>query len=215
METTLITAGIACIIASIVGGGLKAFSIEIHVLESGRRQAALGAFGAVLLAAGFGWSALSRAAEPAREAPPSAPAVSGRPPSPAASASAATAECSSAWFADPPPARVIPIESGTAAAELVRPDQPKDGQVVVVMTDNAKPVGAVAFRFFASNDLFKITHVVDATCAPIETFRNESRGGDPRVLQNWDTVEVTLGTARYALRLGYDSGTIGASFGRV
>ena len=215
METTLITAGIACIVAAIVGGGLKAFSIEIHVLESGRRQAALGVFGAILLAAGFGWSALSRAAGPEPTAPPSAATASARPPAPAASASAATAECSAAWFADPPPARVIPIESGTAAAELVRPDQPKDGQVVVVMTDNAKPVGVVAFRFFAGNDLFKITHVVDATCAPVETFRNASRGGDPRVLQNWDTVEVKFGALTYALRLGYDSGTIGASFGRV
>lgn len=59
MEQTLLVAGIACVIAAVVGGGLKAFGIEIPALESGVRQGALGVLGLVLLggavAVGQGW----------------------------------------------------------------------------------------------------------------------------------------------------------------
>jgi hypothetical protein len=53
METTLITAGLACLIASIIGGGLKAFSIEIPVLTSWSRQIALFTLGLVLCLIAF------------------------------------------------------------------------------------------------------------------------------------------------------------------
>ncbi len=53
MEQTLIASGIACIIAAIVGGGLKAFKIEIPVLKSVARQVSLGVFGVLLIGAGF------------------------------------------------------------------------------------------------------------------------------------------------------------------
>lgn len=49
MENTLLTAGIACVLAAIVGGGLKAFGIEIPVLSTLTRQLVLAAFGIVLL----------------------------------------------------------------------------------------------------------------------------------------------------------------------
>lgn len=49
MNTTLICAGIACIAAAIVGGGLKAFGMEIPALNSKARQLLLAAFGAVLI----------------------------------------------------------------------------------------------------------------------------------------------------------------------
>ena len=50
---TLLTAGLACIIAAIVGGGLKAFGIEIGVLRSVWRQALLAGFGMALIAASY------------------------------------------------------------------------------------------------------------------------------------------------------------------
>ena len=49
MSATLLTAGIACLIAAIVGGGLKAFGIEIPPLQSRIRQAALAGVGMLLL----------------------------------------------------------------------------------------------------------------------------------------------------------------------
>jgi len=48
METTLLTAGLACLIAAVIGGGLKAFNIEIPVLTTWPRQIALFALGLVL-----------------------------------------------------------------------------------------------------------------------------------------------------------------------
>lgn len=51
MDTTLLTAGIACIIAGIVGGGLKAFGIELPIFKSIKRQIVLGVFGVLLCVA--------------------------------------------------------------------------------------------------------------------------------------------------------------------
>jgi hypothetical protein len=48
----LVSAGIACIIGAIVGGGLKAFGIELPVLQTLWRQLALAGFGGVLLGIG-------------------------------------------------------------------------------------------------------------------------------------------------------------------
>src|SRR5262249_10610588 len=47
------TTGLACIIAAIIGGGLKAFGVEIAVLRSWKRQALLALFGAMLTAAAY------------------------------------------------------------------------------------------------------------------------------------------------------------------
>jgi hypothetical protein len=51
MTTILITTGLACIIAAIVGGGLKAFNIEVPALHSTTRQIMLAIFGVALLVA--------------------------------------------------------------------------------------------------------------------------------------------------------------------
>lgn len=49
METTLLTVGLVCVIAAIVGGGLRAFQIELPGIASVRRQALLGGFGILLI----------------------------------------------------------------------------------------------------------------------------------------------------------------------
>lgn len=48
--TALLTAGVACVVAGIIGGGLKAWGMEIPALQSGRRQVALAFFGFLLMA---------------------------------------------------------------------------------------------------------------------------------------------------------------------
>ncbi len=53
MSNTLLTAGLACIVAAIVGGGLKAFGIEIGILRSWKRQGLLAMFGAVMLVTAY------------------------------------------------------------------------------------------------------------------------------------------------------------------
>jgi len=49
MQVTLISAGVACIIAAIVGGGLEAFGIKLPLLSSMSRKVTLASFGVVLL----------------------------------------------------------------------------------------------------------------------------------------------------------------------
>lgn len=53
MGTTLLTTGLVCIIASIIGGGLTAFGFVLPVLQSTKRQVLLGLFGFALLFAGL------------------------------------------------------------------------------------------------------------------------------------------------------------------
>jgi hypothetical protein len=53
MTTTLVYTGIACILAAILGGGLKAFNMELPVVTSLRRQMLLGAFGGALFTGGI------------------------------------------------------------------------------------------------------------------------------------------------------------------
>ena len=48
MDNTLLGVGIACVIAAIVGGGLKAFGLEIPLVNSVKRQTLLGLLGVVL-----------------------------------------------------------------------------------------------------------------------------------------------------------------------
>jgi hypothetical protein len=49
MRMTLLTTGLACFVAAIVGGGLKAFGIEIPVIPSAKRQCLLAGVGVFLV----------------------------------------------------------------------------------------------------------------------------------------------------------------------
>jgi hypothetical protein len=53
VNNVLLSAGAACVIVAIVGGGAKAFGVEVPVLGSVRRQVALGIAGIGFLAAAF------------------------------------------------------------------------------------------------------------------------------------------------------------------
>jgi predicted membrane metal-binding protein len=53
MGTTLLTTGMVCVIAAIVGGGLTAVGIKFPPLKSLKRQLILAAFGVVLASAGL------------------------------------------------------------------------------------------------------------------------------------------------------------------
>jgi len=55
---------------------------------------------------------------------------------------------------------------------------------------------------------------VDAQCHPVEAYRNATVDGDKHALQNWNNLEVQLGTSAYTIRLCYDSDGIEASVNR-
>lgn len=84
--------GLVCVLAAIVGGGLKAWGFELPLLQSGRRQTVLAIFGLVVIAiANFGAIANVIKPSPAASSPASSPAASSSPAaasSPAASSPA-------------------------------------------------------------------------------------------------------------------------------
>jgi hypothetical protein len=53
MSTILLTAGLACVIAAIVGGGLKAFGLDLPAIGSTGRQGLLATFGIILLVGAY------------------------------------------------------------------------------------------------------------------------------------------------------------------
>lgn len=53
MDNVILVAGLACVIAAIVGGGLKAFGIEVPILASRTRQVILGLLGVILIVVGM------------------------------------------------------------------------------------------------------------------------------------------------------------------
>src|SRR5262249_39421080 len=75
MLVMVLSAGLACLIAAIVGGGLKAFGIEVPALGSVFRQALLGAVGIALLIGAVRpnwWTSPANAPAPAVTSAPAA-----------------------------------------------------------------------------------------------------------------------------------------------
>ena len=64
MDNIFLGTGLACIIAAIVGGGLKAFGIEVPVFQSNPRQIALGVLGVALVVVGLNPNFVSRTLGP-------------------------------------------------------------------------------------------------------------------------------------------------------
>lgn len=106
---SLLVAGIVCIVAAVVGGGVKMLGAEMPVLSSFGRQALLFTVGLAFLLASFGVMREPKAAPPANPAaapvsqPP--PAASGSAPSPAVS--------------QPAPAAMVPTAPTASAAPAV------------------------------------------------------------------------------------------------
>lgn len=196
-DTTLLGAGIACIIAAIVGGGLKAFGIEIPVLSSVYRQVALGALGIVLI-----WLGVP-------------PGQQFWPPGPPKPPLGPVGGCLERYVQGVPGDRVKRVESGTKDAQVIGPHQEKDLPMAVIFTDDGKPIGAVRYRFFGDNKIFKIESVVDAQCRTAEDYANATRGGDKHVLQNWDELEVRFGGVAYNASFEYAEGRVDMDFIRV
>ena len=187
----LVLIGLACIIAAIVGGGLKLAGIEIPLLTSVRRQALLGGLG-VVLAGGAGAAWLVGDASP-RDEPTPRPTLAGGTPG-----------CYSQLFQGIAPDRIASLEEGGQGHGVVREDQPKNEPVGVVFTQDGDPVGALTFKFFPEGEgLFKIGKVVDARCREVTQLSNMERpGSSNKSLINWDTLRLRIGDHSYTARYG-------------
>ena len=106
MVIALVLAGVACIIAAIVGGGVKLRDVEFPTVKSLWRQLMLGGFGVLLAFAG---------AVVASEAPPVAAAAEINAEAPAADAANATTPLAEA--VDP-----NAVDSNAVASEVSDPN---------------------------------------------------------------------------------------------
>lgn len=187
----LVLIGLACIIAAIVGGGLKLAGIEIPLLTSVRRQVLLGGLG-IALAGGAGAAKLM-GGTPARHGPSEQPSLA-----------QGTPKCYRQLFQGIVPDRITRLEEGSQGRGIVPQDQPKNGPVGLVLTEDGDPVGALTFTFMPEGSgLFKIGNVVDTRCREVTQLSNATRpGASSKSLPNWDTLRVKLGDHSYTARFG-------------
>jgi hypothetical protein len=126
--------------------------------------------------------------------------------------------CLVAWRSAVPRDRVHTLEVGMRDVEIIGSHQPLDQPFVLVLTENGQRIGALRIRLYQSTSanaaLFKIEEAVDGGCSDVQEMRNDSRGGNPRELQNWDTVRLSLGSHQYDLRIGGE-GNISVVFTRL
>ncbi len=164
------------------------------------------------------------AARPATDLPAAAaaPSVAPAAPSPASTAApqAGLPECFEGYFGGVTSARVTTLEPGTNDFDLTGVDLKVAEPIGFMFTLNDQPIGAMRFRFVKANQFFRIESVVDSRCEKIEGYLNASRGGDKNVLQQWDTLQLTLDNQAYALQMGVwapedapDKGLIRVDFG--
>jgi hypothetical protein len=198
VNQTLLLIGLACIIAAVVGGGLKLLGIEILPIDSLPRQALLAAIGVAVLLSNVN---LGRAEQASNDGIlPSLP--SGTP------------GCYGEYFAGIPGERIATLEEGVDNRHVIRQDQARDEPVGLVFTDAGQPAGALRFRFFPEGELFKIQSVVDPKCDRVEAFENATRPGSAKtMLQNHDALRVRFGDRSYTARFGATS-TIHLNFRR-
>jgi hypothetical protein len=136
-------------------------------------------------------------------APTDAPAVTAAPAATVAGPAAAPRPgCFAAYFDGLADARVTILEPGTNNFLLVGIDLSRAEPIGYLFTLNGQPFGAMRFNFIQANRFFRIESIVDADCQPIEDYVNAGRGGNRNVLQIWDTLQLTLGTQGYDLRMG-------------
>lgn len=128
---------------------------------------------------------------------------------------AGSMDCFEQQFSDILKDRVATLEEGSLDQQLIGPHQSLEGPIAINFTENGQSIGAIKFSFYSNGDIFKIETVFDSNCQPIEEYKNASRGGDKRVLQNWDSLEIRFGDQTYSLTFGYSEGIIDAGFNKI
>lgn len=117
-------------------------------------------------------------------------------------------DCFDQFFSDVPADRIKSAEVGSPLTPLIGPSQPKDVIVALKFTEFNRPLGAMKFILFPESNIFKVTSLVDANCQEIEAFSSTS-GGDKRVLNDYDGLQMQLEGREYVLQLIYDSSGAG------
>ncbi|MEX0623680.1 MAG: hypothetical protein WD251_07220, partial [Saccharospirillum sp.] len=125
-----------------------------------------------------------------------------------ASTSTSISSCFDRYLSELPADRQTTLEVGASDRNVLSSTQTKTTPIALLFNENRNRLGAMVFNVFPTDDLFRIDTIIDANCQPIEQFSNASRGGDKNILQNWDTLQMTLNNSSYTLRLGYSEGEV-------
>ena len=219
MSSLLLVLGVGLVIFGAVvlirysdrpGGSLKWLGMEISSKGAGLPLIALG-----IASIAF---TVTRPSTPEPDAPArSAADTAGPPVLPATDAPGDVPACLAAVGGALPAERVVTVEAGMQSLAVVSPPQPLDLPVALLLTENGAAVGAVRLRLYRGSDssshLFKVEEALAADCRPAR-LRNESRGGDPRNLTNWDVLRLRLGAHDYDLRVGAEQ-RLEAGFSRA
>jgi len=193
--------------AGIIGTLLLVSGVLLHVLPKSASTPATAGTGPPPPTSAAPASIPASASIPA----PLAAAGSGIPTAAPSAIVSLTDDCFAQYVSDIAADRVKTIEMGTVDFQVIAPNQPKDGVIGIKFTELNQAVAGMRFFFIPGSNVFKIETVVDAQCQAMENYANASRGGDKRVLQNWDSLQMRLGDQIYTVSLAYDSGEIGAT----
>jgi len=127
--------------------------------------------------------------------------------------------CVTSIFTNVAPERIASIETGMRDVEVLGSNQPLDTPFGLVLTENGRRIAALRLRLYrapnASADLYRVESAVDAACRPIAQIRNQSRGGDPTALINFDTARLRVDAHDYDLRIGGEGNVVVGYFTRL
>lgn len=110
--------------------------------------------------------------------------------------------CFTPFFDVVQPERWSPVEVGTSQFDIIEPPQPIQGLIGIKFTDFGQPIGAIIILPNPDNQNFRVVMVVNTSCQPVEDYKIFSRGGPKDTLENFDTLEMRIGSDTYHLRLG-------------
>jgi hypothetical protein len=136
------------------------------------------------------------------------------PPAAPAGAAAQDTACYATHLAGVPQDHRKELQAGAADRVLIGATESKSGVFAVRLSDGDEPLGLLRLRVRAADGSFRIEDVVDAECRSVVDVANVSRGGDPRVLQNWDEARLRVADRSFLLRLGYAGGEVTVGYFR-
>ncbi|HYE16212.1 MAG TPA: toll/interleukin-1 receptor domain-containing protein [Pyrinomonadaceae bacterium] len=128
--------------------------------------------------------------------------------------------CVREQFPGTPREREAKVPLGAKDYVALEPGRPKDGTLVIRLTDSGRDLGAVALGHVPGDPArkaepgFKVEKVLGPDCQQVTDYDNEGVPGRKLYMANWDTLRLPLGGKTYRLRVGHhlDTDTVMANF---
>jgi hypothetical protein len=112
-------------------------------------------------------------------------------------------ECMAAFLADDPAVareRQRQLNEGLEDVDVLGPDEPKQTEFALVLTDS-DPVGVVKASYDTATERFRFDAMVDGKCQPMEWAAPGIPGVNPKRVANHNTLRLKVGSVVYLLEL--------------